>query len=127
MVIWYLLTLALVHLVQCEYSQEALNDQVFNLPGTEHLNISFNHFSGYLTVDGVHNDSIHIHYWYVESSGNPSNDPLVWWTNGGPGCSGLIGMLSEFGPFFPNADLTLSSNPYSWNNLGNILNISNRI
>ncbi len=42
---------------------------------------------------------------YVESQSNPSTDPLVLWTNGGPGCSGLLGFFTEMGPFQPTDGL----------------------
>ena len=42
----------------------------------------FNQFSGYFIVDDEQNRKIH--YWYVESMNDPENDPVVFWTNGGP-------------------------------------------
>ena len=42
-------------------------------------------------------------------------------SSSGPGCSGLLGFLTEQGPFRPNKDLTLSYNPYSWNTLANMV------
>eukprot|EP01039_Chlorochromonas_danica_P002025 gene2024-2208_t len=104
------------------YTQEALADQITNLPGTDGLNIKFNQFSGYLAIPGTSGAlTKHMHYWFVESQGNPSTDPLTLWTNGGPGCSGLIGFLTEMGPFQPNADLTLKLNDYAWNKLSNMI------
>ena len=49
--------------VLADYTQEALNDQIVSLPGTEDLEINFKQFSGYLQVS----DSKNLHYWMVES------------------------------------------------------------
>ena len=101
-----------------DYTPEALADQVTNLPGAENLEIKFNQFSGYIKINGTKN----MHYWMVESERDPVNDPIAFWTNGGPGCSGLLGFLTEQGPFrTDNKDLTLSANPWSWNKISNMV------
>ena len=38
-----------------------------------------------------------LHYWLIESTSNPQEDPIVLWLNGGPGSSSLIGLLTENG------------------------------
>jgi carboxypeptidase C (cathepsin A) len=84
-----------------------LADEVINLPGTENLGpLNFRQFSGYLQILGVNGKlSKNMHYWFVQSqSDDAANDPLTFWTNGGPGCSGLIGFATEQGPFRPQAD-----------------------
>ena len=83
-----------------QYSDEALLDQVVEMPGL-HWRPNFNHFSGYLNLKDTHK---FIHYWLVEAEASPETAPLVFWTNGGPGCSGLIGLMTEQGPFRPDAD-----------------------
>ena len=106
------------------YTPEALADQVTALPGSENLDISFNQFSGYLDIPGGNGElSKHMHYWFVESMDEPASDPLAFWTNGGPGCSGLLGFMTEQGPFRANADMTLSENPYAWNKVSNMVYI----
>ncbi len=100
------------------YTTEAIDDQVLQLPGLVDP-INFNHFSGYLTVGN--GGTKKIHYWFVESSKDPLHDPIAFWTNGGPGCSGLLGMFTEQGPFRPNKDLTLSLNEFAWTNSANMV------
>lgn len=52
---------------------------------------------------------------YVESLDDPQNDPLNLWMTGGPGCSGLIGMMLELGPCLINEDGTGTyRNQFSW-------------
>ncbi|CAE7566461.1 SCPL28 [Symbiodinium microadriaticum] len=105
------------------YTDEALADQVTALPGAEKLDINFNQFSGYLTVDGTKQ----MHYWFVESMNNPADAPVAFWTNGGPGCSGLLGFLTEQGPFRPNKDMSLSFNEYAWNQVSNMVFIESPV
>lgn len=71
--------------VMGDYTPEALADQIKSLPGAENLNITFNQFSGYVKVNNTKN----MHYWLVESQNDPANDPIAFWTNGGPGCKFL--------------------------------------
>ena len=97
------------------YTPEAEADRT-TLPGLA-VPPSFAMFSGYLPV-GEHK---HIFYAYFESESDPVNDPVVLWTNGGPGCSGLLGLFTEQGPFFPQEDGTLSPNEFSWNKVANML------
>lgn len=43
------------------------------------------------------------------------------WLNGGPGCSSLLGLFSENGPYWIRDNLTLERNDHSWNNNSNVL------
>ena len=100
-----------------EYTLEALNDQIVNLPGLN-FETGFNQFSGYLNLGDTKKQ---IHYWFVESEENPETDPLVFWTNGGPGCSGLIGFMTEQGPFRPDMNGNLLLNEWRWNKISNMV------
>ena len=55
-------------------------------------------------------------------SGDPHTDPLVFWYQGGPGCSGLGGLFTEHGPFYvePGELLNLRE-PFSWNKFANVV------
>ena len=52
-------------------------------------------------------DTKSLHYWFVESQGNPASDPVVLWLNGGPGCSSMEGFMAEHGPLHLNDDSTI--------------------
>ena len=97
------------------YTQEALSDQVMEMPGLNYQP-AFNQFSGYIQLAGTQK---HIHYWLVEAE--IPNAPLVFWTNGGPGCSGLIGFMTEQGPFRPDVYGNIYPNEYAWNKIANMV------
>jgi len=97
------------------YTQEALSDQVMEMPGLNYQP-AFNQFSGYIQLAGTQK---HIHYWLVEAE--IPNAPLVFWTNGGPGCSGLIGFMTEQGPFRPDESGNIYPNEYAWNKIANMV------
>lgn len=55
-------------------------------------------------------------------------DKLLIWLNGGPGCSSILGMMLENGPFrvYLNEEkeavkYKLKYNPYSWNEVAHVL------
>jgi len=92
-------------------------DEVTSLPSLN-TTISWKHYSGYLHPSGQK----YLHYWLVESQNDPTNDPLVLWLNGGPGCSSLDGLLYENGPFHVNEDgSVIYINPYAWNANANVM------
>lgn len=78
-----LLCLSVVSIIAA-YTDNAVADQIVNLPGAENLDIDFNQFSGYLQIPGNDpNINKNMHYWFVESKSDPANDPIAVWTNGG--------------------------------------------
>jgi serine carboxypeptidase-like clade 2 len=94
-------------------------DRITNLPGLA-SQPSFAQYAGYVTVDD--NAGRTLFYWFTESQSKPASDPVVLWLTGGPGCSSIMALLSENGPFTPNPDgKTLSVNPYSWNKIANVI------
>ena len=92
-------------------------DLVTNLPGLN-FQVNFKHYSGFLNASA----GSHYHYWFVESQHNPTTDPLLLWLNGGPGCSSMLGLLTENGPFHLNAaGTTVHENVFAWNKQANII------
>jgi carboxypeptidase C (cathepsin A) len=66
-----------------------------------------------------------LHYVFVTSaSDNAAKDPVVVWFNGGPGCSSLLALFAEHGPFvFDDGESVIKPNPEPWNKRANVLYI----
>ena len=94
-------------------------DQFTNLPNiTQEMGSAS--YSGYLNVS----DSKQLHYVYIDSMDEPDFDPVVIWFNGGPGCSSLLGLFQENGPWvIDDGETEIKANPYSWNRRANMLYI----
>ncbi len=75
--------------------------------------------AGHITVNEECGDNLF--FWFFEAQNSPKNAPIVIWLNGGPGSSSMLGLFAENGPYKINYDLSLSDNPYSWNNNANLL------
>lgn len=75
-------------------------------------------WNGYLPVTSTKS----LHYMLVESQDKPSEDPLLIWFNGGPGCSSLLGFFQENGPWIIDDELhEVKKNDHSWNKRANVL------
>jgi len=77
-----------------------------------------NQTAGYLDA----NTTSKYFFWLFESQNDPSNDPLIVWFSGGPGCSSQLALFAENGPCKVNKEGTdTSTNPYSWHKKANVM------
>ncbi|KAK4564666.1 hypothetical protein RGQ29_006661 [Quercus rubra] len=118
------LLLLLVFLVAVASSSSNTSKIVKTLPGYTG-ELPFTLETGYIGVGD--NETVQVFYYFVESERSPSRDPLLLWMSGGPGCSGLAGLLFESGPVtFKLGDYngslpTLQDNPFAWTQSLNII------
>ncbi|CAN6974925.1 unnamed protein product [Brassica oleracea var. botrytis] len=72
-------------------------------------------------------EQVQLFYYFIKSEKNPTEDPLLIWLTGGPGCSSITGLLFENGPVTFKVDgynggtPTLLSTTYSWTKVANII------
>jgi carboxypeptidase C (cathepsin A) len=110
-------TLLLVSVCVDASSRQLLNG--LDLPGG--YSTPYDMWTGYVTVD--ENAGRNLFYWFIQADNDhPFQSPLVFWYQGGPGCSGLNGLLSENGPFQvgPKGD-SLGPDDISWNKVANVI------
>ncbi|KAG7628744.1 Peptidase S10 serine carboxypeptidase [Arabidopsis thaliana x Arabidopsis arenosa] len=111
-------SLSLQNISGVNQQEQKERDLIENLPGQPSVN--FKQYGGYVTVNESAGRSLY--YYFVEATITKNSSPLVLWLNGGPGCSSLYGAFQELGPFRVHSDnKTLYTNPYSWNNVANML------
>jgi carboxypeptidase C (cathepsin A) len=116
------LTVAFVSGILESYHCQPQSEFVASLPDMNGgNNFTFGMYSGYISLPGT---SKQIHYLLAESQQNGTDDPLVIWFNGGPGCSSMLGFMQEHGPFIMDSGSpNIRANPYSWNNQSHMLYI----
>ncbi|KAL7285862.1 hypothetical protein ACG7TL_000973 [Trametes sanguinea] len=97
----------------------------FFVDGTSIPDVNFDagpSWSGLMPISGHPNETRKLFFWLNRAlrtdrfwpTNNAANvNDLLFWTNGGPGCSSLEGFLQENGP--------ICGNPWSWTNLSNVL------
>jgi len=79
-------------------------------------------WSGLLPISGDENETRELFFWFFPPGPQGSTDDLIFWTNGGPGCSSLEGFLQENGPFsWGVGQAKPTPNEFSWTNLSSVL------
>ncbi|KIP08636.1 hypothetical protein PHLGIDRAFT_126931 [Phlebiopsis gigantea 11061_1 CR5-6] len=81
-----------------------------------------NAYTGYIDVEARH-----LFFYFFESRSKPEEDDVIFWTNGGPGCSSSAGLFMELGPCRVNDVHNVTFNPYSWNEKANVFFIDQPI
>lgn len=100
-------------------AQGPSQDEIKSLPGLS-VKPTFKQYSGFLNAG----PNRRLHYWFAASqTPKASLDPVVIWVNAGPkGCSSMLTLMMEHGPFRPTDNgRRLVPNDFSWNKVANIL------
>ncbi|CAH1427386.1 unnamed protein product [Lactuca virosa] len=72
-------------------------------------------------------EAVQLFYCFVESEGNPEEDPLIVWLAGGPGCATLRSFFFQIGPMQIQYDNymdnvpALQLHPNSWTKVANVI------
>lgn len=107
-------------------------DEITTLPGWD-APLPSRMFAGHVSAGVEGQYHMYEHYFFAESEGNPATDPVIVWTNGGPGASSFFGMFVELGPFYVDGNSmktdafnktgvpTLFRNEETWTKAGSVL------
>lgn len=102
----------------CLYAEGVIEEhRVLSLPGAS-TPLKSKWYSGSLHSGKKPGTGINLyyHYTFIEShSSNPEKDPVLLWTNGGPGAASLWGLFTELGPFYLSST---SLKTYQFNTTG---------
>ena len=89
-------------------TSDADADRIYSLP--DHGPLKSANYGGY--VDSL--PDTQAYYWLIESQSNPATDPVALWLTGGPGCSSLMALFTEMGPYTFRNGGELADNPFTW-------------
>lgn len=82
-------------------------------------------YAGYFTVNKNLNSNLFL--WFFPSVGDPKNDPIILWLQGGPGATSLFGLFGENGPFSVKSKNGLKLRKYAWTNSHSMIYIDNPV
>ncbi|KAI0317696.1 alpha/beta-hydrolase [Amylostereum chailletii] len=81
-------------------------------------------WAGLIPISGNASETRELFFWFFPPGPEGSLDDIIFWTNGGPGCSSLDGSFKENGPFTWGTGLAKpTQNEFSWTNLSSVLYI----
>ncbi|KAJ8093187.1 hypothetical protein PM082_020672 [Marasmius tenuissimus] len=79
-------------------------------------------WSGLIPISSDPDETRKLFFWFFPPGPGGSLDDVIFWTNGGPGCSSLEGFLQENGPFQWGVGTAKPIvNEHSWTNLSSML------
>lgn len=79
-------------------------------------------WAGLIPISADPKETRKLFFWFWPAANIEHSDELLFWTNGGPGCSSLEGLFQENGPLtWSWGQAEPSLNPFSWTNLSNVL------
>ncbi|KIL59177.1 hypothetical protein M378DRAFT_15036 [Amanita muscaria Koide BX008] len=79
-------------------------------------------WAGLLPISSAANETRKLFFWFFPPAEGGSLDDLILWTNGGPGCSSLLGLLQENGPIsWQHGQAKPTPNQYSWTKISSML------
>ncbi|KAF8918048.1 alpha/beta-hydrolase [Mucidula mucida] len=99
--------------------------EAFFVDGTTIPEVNFDagpSWAGLMPISGDPEETRKLFFWFWPTTDPSAVKDLLFWTNGGPGCSSLEGFLQENGPIswsWGQAEPT--PNPFAWTNLANVL------
>ncbi|XP_024366882.1 serine carboxypeptidase-like isoform X1 [Physcomitrium patens] len=76
-------------------------------------------YAGYFKLARTH--AAKMFYFFFESRGNKTDDPVVLWMTGGPGCASELALFYENGPFKITDNLILVWNDFGWDKVSSII------
>ena len=83
--------------------------------------LRFGMYSGYVSIPNTKKE---IHYVATLAQQNWTTAPIIFWYNGGPGCSSMMGLMQEHGPYIiPDGKTKFERNQWAWNREANVFYI----
>ncbi|KAH8897494.1 serine carboxypeptidase 1 [Thozetella sp. PMI_491] len=101
------------------------NTTQFAINGTGIPDVNFDigeAYAGQMSISEDIDGPDKLFFWFQPSPNPASENEIVIWLNGGPGCSSLEGFLQENGPFvWQYGTFAPVANPWGWHHLTNML------